>query len=130
MAFSKREAPNCEWCPHQKNCLYSLLGTKQAKRVWRQMRIGAPFKAGQVVYHEGTTPLGAYVVCSGKVKISKASRGGRELIARVEHPGDLLGHITLLADEGPYRASAVAMEPCVVSMIDEKMRTGAASDDE
>ncbi len=120
MAFSKREAPNCEWCPHQKNCLYNLLGTKQAKRVWRQMRVANAFSSGEVVFHEGTQPLGVYVVCTGKVKISKSSRQGQELITRIESPGDLLGHVTLLAKEGPYSSTASAMQPSIVSMVDER----------
>lgn len=120
MAFSKREAPNCEWCPHQKDCLYGLLGTKQAKRVWRQMRVANNFSAGEVVFHEGTQPLGVYVVCTGKVKIAKSSRQGQELITRIESPGDLLGHVTLLAKEGPYSSTAVTMQPSIVSMVDER----------
>ena len=41
----------------------------------------------------------------------------------MEHPGDLLGHITLLAHDGPYRASAEAMETSTVSLVDEQSFT-------
>ncbi len=120
MPFLRREAPNCDWCPYKKNCLYDLLGTKEAKKVWREMRLANPFKAGEVIFHEGTNPQGVYVVCTGKVKIYKSSRTGQQLITRIESPGDLLGQITLLAKEGPYTGTAEALEPSVISMVDEK----------
>ncbi len=123
MAYSKREAPNCDWCPFRKNCLYELLGTKESKKAWREMRLANPFKAGEIIFHEGTTPMGVYVVCTGKVKVYKSSRSGQQLITRIEQPGDLLGHITLLDRTGPYMASAEAMEPSVVSLIDEESFT-------
>ena len=120
MAFSKREAPNCDWCPHRKNCLYELLGTKESKKEWRDIRLAHPFKTGEVVFHEGTMPQGVYVVCTGKVKIYKSSRTGQQLITRVESPGDLVGQVTLLAQEGAYTGTAEALEPSVVSMVDSR----------
>ncbi|MDD5629199.1 MAG: Crp/Fnr family transcriptional regulator [Elusimicrobia bacterium] len=123
MAFSKREAPNCDWCQFRKNCLYELLGTKESKKAWREMRVANPFKSGEVIFHEGTTPMGVYVVCTGRVKIYKSSRSGQQLITRIEHPGDLLGHITLLHG-GPYDASGEAMETSVVSLVDAQSFTG------
>jgi CRP/FNR family transcriptional regulator, polysaccharide utilization system transcription regulator len=124
MAYSKREAPNCDWCPFRKNCLYELLGTKESKKAWREMRLANPFKSGEIIFHEGTTPMGVYVVCTGKVKVYKSSRTGQQLITRMEHPGDLLGHITLLSHDGPYSASAEAMEPSIISLVDEQSFTG------
>ncbi len=119
MAFSKKEAPNCDWCPYQKNCYYSLLGTKESKRAWREMRLANPFKSGETVFYEGEKPHGLYVVCTGKVKIYKSSRTGQQLTTRIEFPGDLLGHVSMLVQES-YSATAEALEPSVVSMIDER----------
>ena len=120
MPYSRRDAPNCEWCPYKKNCFYELLGNKDAKKAFREMRLANAFKRGEVIFHEGSMPQGLYVVCTGKVKIYKSSRTGQQLTTRVESPGDLLGQVTLLADEGPYTATSEALEPSVVSMIDAK----------
>ena len=120
MAYSKRDAPNCDWCPFKKNCFYELLGTKESKKAWREIRLAHPFKRGEVVFHEGAMPQGLYVVCTGKVKVYKSSRTGQQLTTRVESPGDLLGHVTLLADDGPYTGTGEALEPSVVSMIDTR----------
>jgi CRP/FNR family transcriptional regulator len=120
MPYSKREAPNCDWCPFKKNCFYDLLGTKQSKKAWREMRLANPFRPGEVIFHEGTQPQGLFVVCTGKVKIYKSSRTGQQLTTRVEQGGDLLGHVSLLAKDGPYTGTSEALEPSVVSMVDEK----------
>lgn len=120
MPYSKRDAPNCDWCAFRKNCFYELLGTKDAKKAWREMRLANPFKRGEVVFHEGATPQGVYVVCTGKVKVYKSSRTGQQLTTRVESPGDLLGHVTFLANEGPYTGTGEALEPSVVSMIETR----------
>ena len=120
MPYSKRDAPNCDWCPHKKNCFYELLGTKESKKAWREIRLANPFKRGEVVFHEGSMPPGLFVVCTGKVKIYKSSRTGQQLTTRVESPGDLLGHVSLLADDGPYTGSGEALEPSIISMIDSR----------
>ena len=120
MAYSKRDAPNCDWCPHKKTCFYDLLGTKESKKAWREIRLANPFKRGEVVFHEGSMPPGLYVVCTGKVKVYKSSRTGQQLTTRVESPGDLVGHVALLADEGQYTGTGETLEPSVVSMIDTR----------
>lgn len=119
MGFSKKEAPNCEWCPFKKNCFYDLLSDKQSKKDWRELRIANRFRSGESLFYEGETPAGVYIVCTGKVKILKSSRTGQQLMMRMEHPGDLVGHISHLSG-WPYAGSAEAMEESVISMIEAK----------
>ena len=116
MAFSKKEAPNCVWCPYQKNCLYSYLD-KSSQKEWKEMRVANRFKKGETIFHEGEKPPGLYVVCTGKAKIYKTSRMGEQLLIRMESPGDLLDHRSLLSQEN-YSGEAEAMEETVVSLID------------
>jgi len=123
MPYSRRDAPNCDWCPYKKSCLYELLTTKEAKKAWREMRLANAFKRGEVIFHEGAMPQGVYVVCTGKVKVYKSSRTGQQLTTRIESPGDLLGHVTLLADDGAYTSTGEALDPSVVSMVDKRTFT-------
>ena len=119
MGFSKKEAPNCDWCPAKKNCFYELLDDKQSKKEWREMRIANRFRPGETLFYEGEKPSGVYVVCTGKVKIYKASRTGQQLLMRFESHGDLVGHISLLSGWN-YAGSAEAQEESVVSMVEEE----------
>jgi len=119
MPYTKNDAPNCDWCSFKKNCFYDLIGTKESKKAWREMRLANRFKPGEVIFHEGEQPRGLFVVCTGKVKIYKSSRLGQQLITRVESPGDLLGHVSMLA-QGAYTSTSEALDTSVVSMIDER----------
>ncbi|MFA5140057.1 MAG: Crp/Fnr family transcriptional regulator [Elusimicrobiota bacterium] len=118
MGFSKKEAPNCDWCKFKSNCFYELLNDKASKKEWREMRIANRYRPGEAIFYEGETPGGVYTICSGKVKIYKSSRTGQQLLIRIEKAGDLLGHISALA-EWPYAGGAEALEEAVVSMITE-----------
>ncbi|MBI4064734.1 MAG: Crp/Fnr family transcriptional regulator [Elusimicrobia bacterium] len=119
MGFSKREAPKCDWCPYRKNCLYEFLSQGKSKKEWRELRIARRFQSGEKIFYEGTKPQGLYVVCRGHVKVCKTSRTGEQLLTRIEKPGDLLGHVSLLIG-GPYAANAESMGETVVSLIDEE----------
>ncbi|MBI5883812.1 MAG: Crp/Fnr family transcriptional regulator [Elusimicrobia bacterium] len=119
MAFTKKDAPNCDWCPYRTNCYYDLIGTKEAKKTWKDMRLAHTFRTGEVVMYEGEAPHALYVVCTGKVKVYKSSRTGQQLTTRIEYPGDLVGHIAMLA-EGTYTSNVEALEQSVVSMIDKR----------
>jgi CRP/FNR family cyclic AMP-dependent transcriptional regulator len=46
---------------------------------------------GAILFVEGQMPRGAFVLCSGKVKLSTTSREGRVLILKMAEPGEALG---------------------------------------
>ncbi len=62
-----------------------------------------------LIYQEGQTPIGLYLLKSGKVEIFRQSLLGQSLI-RYRHPGDLFGY-TLVANavEGAYQTNAIAL---------------------
>ena len=67
------------------------------------------FKKGQLVYHEGSTPIGAYFVQQGKVKISRlGSLGKQKIVKIVVHP-ELLTFSDLFSRR-KYCTSAEALE--------------------
>lgn len=116
MPFTKKDAPNCDWCPYRSNCFFDLLSDKQSKAEWKDMRLANRFRAGEAILYEGDKPRGLFVVCTGKVKIYKSSRTGQQLVTRIESPGDLLGHRAMLAEDS-YSGTAEAMEESVVSQV-------------
>ncbi|WP_200324799.1 sigma 54-interacting transcriptional regulator [Sphaerospermopsis aphanizomenoides] len=62
-----------------------------------------------LIYQEGQTPIGLYLLKSGTVEIFKRSLIG-QLLIRYRHPGDLFGY-TLIANEveGTYQTNAIAL---------------------
>ena len=123
MAFSQKEAPNCDWCAHRSNCFFDLLKGKEDRQAWKEMRVANRFKAGEVIFYEGDRPRSVFVVCTGNVKVYKSSRSGQQLVTRIERPGDLLGHLAILAGGSVYEGTGEAMEESVVSMMDQMVFT-------
>lgn len=81
-----------------------------------RLKISSEYKRGQTIFNEGTTPFGLYCVNDGKIKISKQSDDGRELIIRLAKSGDLIGYKALLSGQ-KYTASAIALDDCRVCFI-------------
>ena len=116
MAFSKKEAPDCDWCPFKGNCFFSVLDRADQK-IWNKLRIANRFKPGETIFYEGEKPPGLYVLCTGKIKIYKSSRTGQQFIIRILNPGSLMGYRPHFAQES-YAATAEAMQESAVSLMD------------
>jgi len=61
------------------------------------------------IFSEGDQPEWFYIVESGKVKITKMSSDGKEIILEVISPGEIFGGVAVMRGF-PYPANAVAME--------------------
>ena len=66
-------------------------------------------KRRQVIYYEGDTVAGIYLVLSGYVKTFKVAEDGRELLTGVYGPDDYFGVAAMLSGEN-YKETAEAME--------------------
>jgi CRP/FNR family transcriptional regulator len=67
------------------------------------------FSAGQILFSEGESCTGLYIVVSGRVRIFKTSLSGREHVLTVEGPGKSVAELPVF-DGGTYPASASALE--------------------
>jgi CRP/FNR family cyclic AMP-dependent transcriptional regulator len=69
------------------------------------------YRARQVVYLPGDRAAGIHFLASGRVKISKVTRDGKELTLAYRATGDFFGE-TCLLDGRPREEMVEAMEPC------------------
>jgi CRP/FNR family transcriptional regulator len=67
--------------------------------------------AGGAIFSQGDPALGFYVILSGRVKVYKLSREGREQILHLFGPGEPIGEVPVFAGE-TFPAHAETMEPC------------------
>ncbi|MEM8968627.1 MAG: Crp/Fnr family transcriptional regulator [Bacteroidota bacterium] len=74
------------------------------------------YKKGQILFHEGTRPLGVFCINQGKVKVYKLGYEGKEQIISIVHNGGLLGYKALLAEES-YGVSAETLEECTICFL-------------
>jgi len=67
------------------------------------------FRRGEAIFSEGETPQTICIVVAGRVKVSKMTRAGKDVILEIFGAGDPIGAVA--AYEGhPYPASAFALE--------------------
>lgn len=74
------------------------------------------FKKKESIFSEGDAPNWLYVVLDGRVKITKISHQGKEIILEVIAPKDFFGGIAVVRGF-PYPGNAVAMEDAKVLKI-------------
>lgn len=67
------------------------------------------FKRKQRIYSEGSTPLGVFLIQSGKVKISQMGSDAKEKIIRIAGKGEIISYTDLIANTR-YDTSATALE--------------------
>ena len=68
------------------------------------------------LFHEGEAVRGFYIIHSGAVNVHKVTEGGREQVIRVFYPGESLGEVVIVGDNG-FPASAKAAEPTQVILM-------------
>jgi CRP-like cAMP-binding protein len=74
------------------------------------------YQAKQTLYHEDTPALGLFVLCSGRIKVSRTEGNGREQILRLVDPGAILGEEALI-ESSRYVGSAQALEDSQAAFI-------------
>ncbi|HEX2948622.1 MAG TPA: Crp/Fnr family transcriptional regulator [Armatimonadota bacterium] len=70
----------------------------------------------EVLFLDGEPCKGLFLVQSGTIKIFKVAENGREQILALQRPGDSVAEVPLF-DNGPYPASASALEDSAVLFI-------------
>ncbi|HUO25070.1 MAG TPA: Crp/Fnr family transcriptional regulator [Candidatus Aquilonibacter sp.] len=72
--------------------------------------------AGAILFVEGQTPRGIYVLCSGKVKLSTTSKEGKVLILKQAEAGEALGLSATISGMN-YEMTAETATPCQLNFI-------------
>ena len=70
----------------------------------------------ELIYHEGETPTHVYQLQDGKVKLTRLSADGKEMVLDLLKPGDYFGYWSVLQRHDTTE-SAEALEPCKVKHI-------------
>ncbi len=98
--------------------LFKNLSDDELKEL-RPYLVAAAYKKKEDIFTEGDQPEWFYIVAKGKVKITKLSHDGKEIILEVISPTDIFGGVAVLRNF-PYPANAVAMEDSEVVKISRK----------
>ena len=78
------------------------------------------FRPRQVIYLPGDRAQGVHFLSSGRIKISKVTRDGKELTLAYRSEGDFFGEPCIL-DGGPREEMAEAMDPSLTVEVDREL---------
>jgi CRP/FNR family cyclic AMP-dependent transcriptional regulator len=80
------------------------------------LKYATVFPKGAVLFVEGQTPRGVFMLCSGRVKLTTCSSDGKSVITRIAEGGEVLG-LSATVSGRPYMTTAETLIPCRVNFI-------------
>ncbi len=89
---------------------------KQSVEDLDKIKYASSFPPGAVLFVEGQSPRGVYVICSGRVKLTTTSREGKTLILRIAQAGEVLGLHGVISGK-PYELTAETLQPCQLDFV-------------
>ncbi len=98
--------------------IFSTLSAQDAKEISPYLLSGK-YRKKEAVFSEGDPSEWFYIVKTGKIKITKLSQEGKEIILEIISPMDFFGGIAVVRGF-PYPANAVAMEDTEVIKISRR----------
>jgi len=114
--MSKSNVPHpCDLCASRRVSMFSDLTEAQVCSISDNKNM-ISHRKGQMLYYEGTKPLGVFCVKSGVIKIFKTASNGKDQILHLAQEGDLLGYSALLGEEN-YTNSAMIVEDAKICFV-------------
>ena len=105
----------CETCKLKENgflCHLSPMATKE----FESIKVSTRHPEGSILFLEKEQARGIFLVCSGKVKLSVSSRGGKTLILQIAKPGEVIG-LSASMSGVPYEVTAETLHPSEIVFI-------------
>jgi len=87
-----------------------------ALQAFESIKYATAYPKGAVLFVEGQTPRGIFVLCKGRVKLSICSTDGKTLILKIAEPGEVLGLSATISGR-PYELTAETLDPCQVNFV-------------
>ena len=106
---------SCLACPHREDRLFCNLSPSAVQKL-AAITSAAAYPKGAILFVEGQSPRGVFILCSGRVKLSTSSADGSTLILRISEPGEVLGLPATVTGK-PYELTADVIEPTQANFI-------------
>jgi CRP/FNR family transcriptional regulator, cyclic AMP receptor protein len=106
---------NCLTCAVRQERLFCDLSNSAIEKL-NQIKSTAVYPASALLFSEGQTPRGIFVLCRGKVKLSASSKRGKTFIVKLCEAGEVLGLNATISNH-PYEVTAEMMEPGQANFI-------------
>jgi CRP/FNR family transcriptional regulator len=106
---------SCSECKVRTEKFFCELPQEQLKE-FEGLKYATVFPKGAVLFVEGQTPRGIFMLCTGRVKLSTCSGDGRSIITEIAEQGQVLGLSAAISNR-PYEVTAETLSPCQINFI-------------
>lgn len=106
---------NCITCKQRPQREFCNLDGASIERL-EALKFASSYPKGAVLFVEGQSPRGVYILCRGRVKLSFGAEDGRTIILKIVEPGEVLGLSATISGK-PYELTAETLDPCQVNFI-------------
>jgi CRP/FNR family cyclic AMP-dependent transcriptional regulator len=109
---------NCSQCFCRKAGFFCGLSSSVVETL-DQVSHHSTMPAGAILFVEGQVARGIFILCSGRVKLSTASREGKVLILKTVEAGEVLG-LSASVSGASYEMTAKTAMPCQLNFVGRK----------
>jgi len=109
---------SCFECGRRSDRLFCDL-EPDALREFDQIKEIQTYSKGTVLFREGESACGMFLLCQGRVRLSVCSESGRRMTLRTASAGEILG-LSAAVSGGCYEVTAEAIEPVQVAEVHRK----------
>lgn len=113
--YNMGPSENCHACGKREGGFFCDLTQRSLKSLTEVSFVHA-YPTGAVLFVEGQSARGVFVICKGQAKLSVVSEDGRTLIIKIAGPGEVLGLGSAVSGR-PYEATVETLGPCEVNFI-------------
>ena len=93
-----------------------------ALQAFENIKYAAAYPQGAVLFVEGQTPCGVFILCKGRVKMSACAGGGKVLIVRIAEPGEVLGAWLAVGEVRHDERKRLRCYSCVARIVPSRDR--------
>lgn len=103
--------------PPPGNSFWSI--SRQSRDAFDKIKHRSVFPTDTVIFIEGQSAGGIFVVAEGRVKLSTCSSEGKTMILRIAECGDVVGlHASITGQ--PHTMTVSTMQPCTVDFVNRE----------
>jgi len=93
--------------------------SQESLEAFNRIKHTTVFPPGAVIFVQGQTPRGIFMLCQGQAKLSTTSHDGKIFILRIARAGEVLGLDAVVIGK-PYELTAEAMQPCQLTFVNRE----------
>jgi len=113
--YGLRVVDNCQTCANRQKTVFCKMPVDTLREL-NMIRQTALYPPGALLFVEGESPRGLFVLCSGEAKLTASSKQGESIILRLAEAGEVLGLSSVIASTS-YTSTAETLTPAQIAFV-------------